>query len=78
MKHDFCVNTLAHEVIEARSEDDVAILDDEVGSADAFAAYFAEGERGGVPRGIVLSPELGLAIEELREGVTLQQLWNDL
>lgn len=51
--------------------DDVEIKDQ---ITDSFAAYFAEG--GARDEQLpVYSEELGLAIEPLREGVTLQSLW---
>lgn len=55
--------------------DDVEI--DEEGQSDAFAAYFADGnkERDREP---VFSDHLGLAIEKLPEGVTVQSLWSVL
>ena len=42
---------------------------------DAFAAYYADGDKE-VDRPPVYSTELGLAVEELREGVTLDDLWS--
>lgn len=51
---------------------------------DAFVAYYAEqdqsqgveGGAGGGVRGPVLNDELGLAMEPLREGYTVSQLWD--
>lgn len=53
--------------------DDVEIEND--GSSDAFAAYFADGQKD-KDRDPVYSEELGLAIEKLRDGFTLQGLWD--
>ncbi len=44
--------------------------------SDALAAYYAEGGSKGVDREPVFSAELGLAIEKLRDGTTLEDLWN--
>jgi len=43
---------------------------------DAFAAYFTEGPtKNSEPRAIVYSEELGVAIEQLKPGFTLADLW---
>ena len=42
---------------------------------DALAAYYADGDKE-VDRPPVYSADLGLAIEELREGVTVEDLWS--
>uniref|UniRef100_A0A183BL13 Bardet-Biedl syndrome 5 protein homolog n=1 Tax=Globodera pallida TaxID=36090 RepID=A0A183BL13_GLOPA len=43
---------------------------------DAFAAYFSGGPvKGGEPRPIVFSEELGMAIEQLKPGFTIADLW---
>lgn len=57
-----------------RKMDDVEIVDDD--GSDALAAYYAEGGSKGVDREPVFSAELGLAIEKLRDGTTLEDLWN--
>ena len=56
-------------------QDDVEIDTD--GSSDAFAAYFADGNKD-KDREPVFSEELGLAVEKLRDGFTLQGLWDVL
>jgi len=56
-----------------RKMDDVEIVDDE--HFDVLASYYADGEKN-VDREPVFAPELGLAVEKLREGVTLEELWN--
>lgn len=49
---------------------------DIVASDLVLQAYFADGSvRGSEERGPVYSEELGLAIERLREGFTLRDLW---
>jgi len=55
------------------------IIDDSetVGKSDAFAAYFADGLHQ-TDRRVVFSEELGLAVEELKEGFTLKKLWQVL
>ncbi|KAJ6660768.1 hypothetical protein lerEdw1_017394 [Lerista edwardsae] len=53
-------------------QDDVEIESDE--HTDAFVAYFADGNKQ-QDREPVFSEELGLAIERLKDGFTLQGLW---
>jgi len=56
-------------------DQDVAIVDGETGT-DVFAAYYADGgAASAVDREPVFSPVLGLAIEGLQDGVTVEQLW---
>ena len=45
--------------------------------ADTLAAYYADTSKG-VDREPVFCPELGLAIEQLKEGMTIEQLWSVL
>ena len=47
-------------------------------SNDVFTAYLAEGGREGEDREPVYSPELGLCIEKLKDGFTLESLWQVL
>lgn len=48
-------------------------------STDAFTAYLAEGSGSqDHNRPLVFSPELGLCIEKLRDGFTLESLWQVL
>jgi len=54
-------------------EDDIEIVD-EGSTSDAFAAYFADSNKE-KDREPVYSPELGLAIEKLKDGITLASLW---
>lgn len=42
---------------------------------DALASYYADGDKT-TDREPVFAPELGLAVEKLREGVTLEDLWS--
>lgn len=42
---------------------------------DALASYYADGDKN-VDREPVFSPELGLAVEKLRDGVTIDELWS--
>lgn len=58
-----------------RVQDDVEIETE--GQSDAFAAYFADGNKDR-DRDPVFSEELGLAIEKLKDGFTLQGLWDVL
>jgi hypothetical protein len=66
--------------LEARSveveDDDVEIINvDHPG--DAFAVYFADANGGGglAERPPVFSETLGLAIEELHDGTSIERLW---
>ena len=56
----------------ARQQDNVEIVDPDDDTTDVFAAYYAEGAKN-TDREPVFSPELGLAVESLREGVTLDE-----
>lgn len=58
-----------------RIQDDVEIIDDASHSADAYATYYAATNKNN-DREVVFSEHLGLAIESLPEGVTINQLWN--
>ncbi|XP_021563426.1 Bardet-Biedl syndrome 5 protein isoform X4 [Carlito syrichta] len=55
-----------------QTQDDVEIDSDD--HTDAFVAYFADGNKQ-QDREPVFSEELGLAIEKLKDGFTLQGLW---
>uniref|UniRef100_A0A914UX40 Bardet-Biedl syndrome 5 n=1 Tax=Plectus sambesii TaxID=2011161 RepID=A0A914UX40_9BILA len=57
-----------------QTEDDVEI-DTRAVRPDAFAAYFADGGKSDQSRCPVYSEELGLAIEKLKDGFTLRDLW---
>ncbi|CAH3193586.1 unnamed protein product [Porites evermanni] len=54
-------------------QDDIEIVNEGEGT-DAFAAYFADGDKSS-DREPVYSDQLGLAVEKLKEGFTLQGLW---
>ena len=56
--------------------DDVEIVEDD--HVDVLAAYLAEGAGRRVENEIVHCKELGLAMEKLRDGVTVKELWNVL
>ncbi|KAH3719594.1 Bardet-Biedl syndrome 5 protein homolog [Dreissena polymorpha] len=58
-----------------RVQDDVEIETE--GQSDAFAAYFADGSKD-KDRDPMFSEELGLAIEKLKDGFTLNGLWDVL
>lgn len=57
----------------ARVEDDTEIV--EAAASDAFAAYFAEADKES-DRKPVYSESLGLAVESLPEGFTIEKLWS--
>tara|TARA_B110001452_G_scaffold256248_1_gene249423 strand:+ start:117 stop:1154 length:1038 start_codon:yes stop_codon:yes gene_type:complete len=61
------------ELTVAKVQDDVEFVDTE--AADSIAAYYAEGAKRD-DRDIVLSPELGLAIEKLPDGFSAKSLWS--
>uniref|UniRef100_A0A0N4ZWT7 Bardet-Biedl syndrome 5 protein homolog n=1 Tax=Parastrongyloides trichosuri TaxID=131310 RepID=A0A0N4ZWT7_PARTI len=62
----------AEELNEEESE-----IDDKPLRMDAFAAYFSDGVTKNInPRQPVFSEELGIAIEQLKDGFTLEDLWN--
>lgn len=56
-----------------RKMDDVEIVDDE--HFDALASYYADGDKN-VDREPVFCAELGLAVEKLRDGVSIEELWS--
>ncbi|EFJ53283.1 Bardet-Biedl syndrome 5 [Volvox carteri f. nagariensis] len=58
------------------SEQDVEIVDPP-DRGDALALYYADATKG-VDRDPVYCAELGLAIEQLKEGLTIEQLWSVL
>ena len=45
---------------------------------DAFTAYLADGMQNDELRPIVFSPELGLCIEQVKDGFSLESLWQVL
>lgn len=57
-----------------RQADDTEIVQAPDGNFEALAAYYAEGTHS-TAREPVYSPELGLAIEKLRHGTTIDDLW---
>eukprot|EP00906_Rhabdomonas_costata_P019888 RCo028931 len=60
---------------EKHKADDIEIIgDDDPG--DAFAAYYADGGNKNADRKPAFHASLGLAVEKLRDGVTLEALWS--
>eukprot|EP00201_Polytomella_parva_P021614 CAMPEP_0175046606 /NCGR_PEP_ID=MMETSP0052_2-20121109/5125_1 /TAXON_ID=51329 ORGANISM="Polytomella parva, Strain SAG 63-3" /NCGR_SAMPLE_ID=MMETSP0052_2 /ASSEMBLY_ACC=CAM_ASM_000194 /LENGTH=123 /DNA_ID=CAMNT_0016310373 /DNA_START=784 /DNA_END=1155 /DNA_ORIENTATION=+ len=59
------------------TEQDVEIVDTPH-RGDHLASFYAEAPGKGMDRDPVFCPELGLAIEQLREGTTIDQLWSVL
>eukprot|EP00238_Polyblepharides_amylifera_P011864 CAMPEP_0196591254 /NCGR_PEP_ID=MMETSP1081-20130531/68981_1 /TAXON_ID=36882 /ORGANISM="Pyramimonas amylifera, Strain CCMP720" /LENGTH=309 /DNA_ID=CAMNT_0041914559 /DNA_START=246 /DNA_END=1175 /DNA_ORIENTATION=+ len=57
--------------------DNVEIIDQDEESTDVFVAYYADGVKN-QDREPVYCADLGLAIESLRDGITLENLWNVL
>ncbi|KAH7700687.1 Bardet-Biedl syndrome 5-like protein [Aphelenchoides avenae] len=53
-----------------------AEIEDKPMRIDAFAAYFSDGVDSEEQRPIVYSEELGVAIEQLKPGFTVSDLWN--
>ncbi len=62
------------EVKVERQADDAEIVHAEDGNFDALAAYYAEGTHS-TAREPVFCPELGLAVEKLRDGTSIDDLW---
>jgi len=65
--------TDAKENVAPRAEDDVEIIDGD--DIEPCLLYQPDGEKE-IDRDPVYSPELGLAVERLKEGTTLQSLWS--
>eukprot|EP01063_Lacrimia_lanifica_P015363 TRINITY_DN22152_c0_g1_i1.p2 TRINITY_DN22152_c0_g1~~TRINITY_DN22152_c0_g1_i1.p2 ORF type:complete len:344 (+),score=133.69 TRINITY_DN22152_c0_g1_i1:70-1101(+) len=61
------------QVTEPQVQDNIEIIDD---TPDPFAAYYADGGSKNADRRPVFDNELGLAVEKLRDGVSLQGLWH--
>ena len=57
---------------EKRVDDDVEIVEDEM---DACLLYYADGEKE-MDREPAYNQELGLAVEKLRDGKTIRDLWS--
>ena len=57
--------------------DDINEIDDSHENTDAFAAYLADGGSH-QDREVVFCRELGVAIEKIKEGFTLESLWSIL
>lgn len=55
-----------------KKQDDVEIIEDD--HFDALASYYADGDKD-VDREPEFNPDLGLAVEKLREGYTIDALW---
>mmetsp|Transcript_12869 Transcript_12869/g.22725 ORF Transcript_12869/g.22725 Transcript_12869/m.22725 type:complete len:351 (+) Transcript_12869:249-1301(+) len=66
---------LASMTIQSEEEDVVVV--DPVDKGDLLAAYYADSSQG-TDREPVYCPELGLAVEQLREGTSVEQLWSVL
>ena len=70
---------------ESRSLNPIAEMDsfDEIDESvpdttDAFTAYLADGLQQDSDRPIVFSPELGICIEQIKDGFSLESLWQVL
>jgi len=60
----------------SEAEADVEIVD-AADKGDLLAMYYADATKG-ADRDPVYNPELGLAVEQLKEGLTIEQLWSVL
>eukprot|EP00998_Keelungia_sp_KM082_P005655 NODE_1962_length_1172_cov_70.622967_g1945_i0.p1 GENE.NODE_1962_length_1172_cov_70.622967_g1945_i0~~NODE_1962_length_1172_cov_70.622967_g1945_i0.p1 ORF type:complete len:346 (+),score=68.16 NODE_1962_length_1172_cov_70.622967_g1945_i0:99-1136(+) len=58
---------------EKATEDGIEIIDDD--PSDAFTIYYADGGNKNSDRKPVFCESLGLAVEKLRDGVSIDQLW---
>jgi hypothetical protein len=67
------------QLTQPRVEEDVEITEDETHDAHAVAAYYIEGSSGADSdvhhSEIVYEPRLGLSIEAMQPGITLDSLW---
>jgi len=61
-----------------RAQDDVEVVESEADNVDTFAAYYADGVAKTSDREPTWNPELGLAVEVLKEGTSVSQLWSVL
>eukprot|EP01012_Entosiphon_sulcatum_P014852 TRINITY_DN1986_c0_g1_i1.p1 TRINITY_DN1986_c0_g1~~TRINITY_DN1986_c0_g1_i1.p1 ORF type:complete len:355 (-),score=60.65 TRINITY_DN1986_c0_g1_i1:42-1079(-) len=61
------------ELKEKHKQDTIEIVDED--PSDAFAVYYADGGSKNADRKPVFCADLGLAVEKLREGVTVGALW---
>lgn len=68
----FQATAAAEPVIMNEDVEEIGELNNDM--SNAFVAYFADG-RAGSDREPVYSQELGLAVEKLKEGFTMQSLW---
>ena len=67
-----------NELIVKRQQDDVEVVDqDEDAGRDVFASYFADGAKS-TDREPTYNEDIGLAVEQLRDGLSLDNLWNVL
>lgn len=66
------VSVAAEPSTTAEDVEEIAELNNDM--SNAFVAYFADG-RAGSDREPVFNAELGLAVEKLKDGFTLQSLW---
>lgn len=63
------------EVKVERTQDDVEIVGEDEDALEVLASYYADGQAA-PDNPPVFNQDLGLAIEQLKPGITLQQLWN--
>ncbi|CAD7959316.1 unnamed protein product [Amoebophrya sp. A25] len=59
-----------------RKEDDIEVVETE--EVEASMLYHADGDREYINQEPVFNPEIGLAMEKLKDGVTLEKLWSVL
>lgn len=68
------------QLLQPRVEEDVEITEEESPDAHAVAAYYVEGSAGADAEGgshsdITFDSKLGLAVETMQSGITLESLW---
>ena len=66
------------QVLIPKVDEDIDLIEDDVDDSHAIAAYYIEGntqESGSINDHVTFDKSIGLAIETLQEGVTLEQLW---
>lgn len=64
-----------HKLTVKTAQDNVEIVNQDEDHPDVFTAYYADGVKNS-DRDPVFCSEIGLAIEGLRDGITIDQLWS--
>ena len=65
-------------VMQPRIEEDIDLLEDDEDEPHTIASYYVDGadaESSSISQQVVFDPKMGLAIEAMQDGVSLEQLW---